>query len=136
MLPAQNELDQGSEGSSGDAVEERAPVFKLEESGCVENKNNFCREDRARGKEKQLGTLGKAATQEVKCPHSILPSSSLNINTLLLKQMPLVDLIHSSDQLNGLELEQTPGDSEGQRSLACCSPWGHKESDTTQQLNK
>ena len=24
-----------------------------------------------------------------------------------------------------------PGDSEGQGSLACCSPWGHKESDTT-----
>ena len=23
--------------------------------------------------------------------------------------------------------EQTPGDSEGQRSLACCSPWGHKQ---------
>ena len=29
------------------------------------------------------------------------------------------------------ELEQTPGDSEGQGSLARCSPWGHKESDTT-----
>ena len=41
VLPAQNELDQGSEGSSGDAVEERAPVFKLEESGCVENKNRI-----------------------------------------------------------------------------------------------
>ena len=27
--------------------------------------------------------------------------------------------------------EQTPGDSEGQGSLACCSPWGHKVSDTT-----
>ena len=26
---------------------------------------------------------------------------------------------------------QTPGDSEGQGSLVCCSPWGHKESDTT-----
>ena len=29
------------------------------------------------------------------------------------------------------EFEQTPGDSEGQRSLACCSPWGGKESDAT-----
>ena len=38
-------------------------------------------------------------------------------------------------QLNGREFEQTPGDSEGQGSLACCSPWGHKESDTTQWLN-
>ena len=27
-------------------------------------------------------------------------------------------------QLNGCELEQTPGDSEGQGSLVCCSPWG------------
>ena len=31
--------------------------------------------------------------------------------------------------------EQTPGDSGGQGSLACCSSWDHKESDTTQQLN-
>ena len=30
------------------------------------------------------------------------------------------------------EFEQIPGDGEGQRSLACCSPWGHKESDTTE----
>ena len=33
------------------------------------------------------------------------------------------------------EFEQTSGDGEGQGSLACCSPWGHKESDMTQQLN-
>ena len=37
--------------------------------------------------------------------------------------------------LNGHEFEQTLGDSEGQGSLACCSPWGHKESDTTERLN-
>ena len=30
------------------------------------------------------------------------------------------------------EFEQTPGDSGGQRSLACCTPWGRKKSDTTQ----
>ena len=35
----------------------------------------------------------------------------------------------------GHEFEQTPGDSEGQGSLACCSPWGGKESDTTERLN-
>jgi len=34
-------------------------------------------------------------------------------------------------QLNGHEFEQTPGDGEGLGSLACYSPWGHKESDTT-----
>ena len=38
-------------------------------------------------------------------------------------------------QLNGHEFEQTAWDSEEQGSLACCSPWGHKESDTTEQLN-
>ena len=31
------------------------------------------------------------------------------------------------NQLNGHECEQTLGDSEGQGSLACCRPWGHKE---------
>ena len=38
-------------------------------------------------------------------------------------------------RLNGPESEQTPGDSEGQRSLACCSSRGCKESDTTGRLN-
>ena len=32
-------------------------------------------------------------------------------------------------QLNGHEFEQSPGDGEGQGSLACCSPQGHEESD-------
>ena len=31
--------------------------------------------------------------------------------------------------LNGHEFEQAPGDGEGEGSLVCCSPWGHKESD-------
>ena len=39
-------------------------------------------------------------------------------------------------RLNRHESEQTPGDGEGQGSLACCSPWGHKESDTTDRLNR
>ena len=34
-------------------------------------------------------------------------------------------------QLSGHEFERTPGDSEGQESLGCYGPWGHKESDTT-----
>ena len=37
-------------------------------------------------------------------------------------------------RLNGLEFEQTLGDSERQGSLVCCSPWGHKESELTQGL--
>ena len=36
--------------------------------------------------------------------------------------------------LNGHEFEQTPGVGEGQRSLAFCRLWGHKESDTTEGL--
>ena len=36
-------------------------------------------------------------------------------------------------QLNGYEFEQTLGDSVGQGSLACCSSWGLKESDVTEQ---
>ena len=37
------------------------------------------------------------------------------------------------DRLNGHEFEQTQGDSEGKGSLECCSPWGCKESDMTEQ---
>ena len=37
--------------------------------------------------------------------------------------------------LKGHEFEQALGDGEGQGSLACCSPWGHKELDMTEQLN-
>ena len=37
--------------------------------------------------------------------------------------------------LNGHEFEQTLWDSEGQGSLVCCRPWGHKQSGTTEWLN-
>ena len=39
-------------------------------------------------------------------------------------------------RVDGHEFEQTPGLGEGQGDLACYSPWSHKESDTTEQLNK
>ena len=35
--------------------------------------------------------------------------------------------------MNGHEFEKTQGDSKRQGNLACCSPWGRKESDTTEQ---
>ena len=38
-------------------------------------------------------------------------------------------------QLDGHEFEQAPGVGDRQGSLACCSPWGRKESDTTERLN-
>ena len=44
------------------------------------------------------------------------------------QRMRWLDGIHG---FNGHESEQTPRDSEGQGSLACCSPWGSKESDMT-----
>ena len=41
------------------------------------------------------------------------------------------DIVGWYHRFNGHELGQTPGDSEGQGVLACCSPWGHKESGMT-----
>ena len=38
-------------------------------------------------------------------------------------------------QLNAHEFEQAPGVGDGQGSLVSCSPWGHKELDTTELLN-
>jgi len=38
-------------------------------------------------------------------------------------------------RLTGHEFQQTPGDGEGQGRMPCCSPWGCKELDMTEQLN-
>ena len=38
-------------------------------------------------------------------------------------------------RLDGHKFEQAPGVGDGQAGLVCCSPWGHKESDTTERLN-
>ena len=45
------------------------------------------------------------------------------------------EMVGSYHRLNGHELEQAPGVGDGQGSLLCCSPWGRKESDMTEQLN-
>ena len=37
-------------------------------------------------------------------------------------------------RLDGHEFEQAPGVGDGQGDLVCCSPWGQKESDTTERL--
>ena len=44
-------------------------------------------------------------------------------------------MVRRHQRLNGQECEQIQGDSDGQGSLVCCSPWGSNESDTTEQLN-
>ena len=45
------------------------------------------------------------------------------------------EMVEWHHRLDGHESEQAPGVGDGQGSLACCSPWGHKESDTTKKLN-
>ena len=45
------------------------------------------------------------------------------------------DMVEWHHRLNGHEFEQAPGDGKGLGSLVCCSPWGHKESNTTEWLN-
>ena len=45
------------------------------------------------------------------------------------------EMVGCHHQLNGLEFEQALEIGGGQGSLACCSPWGCKESDTTERLN-
>ena len=51
------------------------------------------------------------------------------------KGMTEDEMVGWHHHLNGCEFEQAPGDDEGQGSLACCSSWGHKESDITERLN-
>ena len=51
------------------------------------------------------------------------------------KEMTENEMVEWHHQHNGHKFEQTPGDSEGQISHACCSPRGHKEPDTTECLN-
>ena len=50
------------------------------------------------------------------------------------KGMTEDEMVGWHHQLDGHEFEQTPGDGEGQGSLACCSPWGCNEFNTTEQL--
>ena len=45
------------------------------------------------------------------------------------------EMVGWDHRCNGHEFEEAPGVCDGQRGLACCSPWGHKESDTTKRLN-
>ena len=45
------------------------------------------------------------------------------------------EMIGWHHRLNAREFEQASGDGERQESLACCCPWGRKESDMTERLN-
>ena len=50
------------------------------------------------------------------------------------KGMTEDEMVRWHHLLDWHEFEQAPGVGDGQRSLACCSPWGHKESDVTMLL--
>ena len=52
------------------------------------------------------------------------------------KGMTEDEMVGWHHQLDGHEFVQAPEVGDGQGSLACCSPWGCKESDTTEQLNR
>ena len=49
--------------------------------------------------------------------------------------MTVDEMVGRHHQLNGHEFGQAPGVAVGQGALACCSSWGHKELDKTEQLN-
>ena len=51
------------------------------------------------------------------------------------KGMTEDEMVRWHHRLNGPEFSWIPGLGDGQGCLACCSSWGHKESDTTEQLN-
>ena len=51
------------------------------------------------------------------------------------EEMTEDEMVEWHHRLNRHEFEQTPGDGEEQRNLACYSSWGHKVSDMTEQLN-
>ena len=45
------------------------------------------------------------------------------------------EMVGWNNQLDGHEFEYAPGVGDGQGSLTCCSPWGRKDSQLTEQLN-
>ena len=58
-----------------------------------------------------------------------------NSTDMSLSKLMSVELVMPSNHLNRHEFEQALGVGDGQGSLVCYSPWGHKESDTTEQLH-
>ena len=65
----------------------------------------------------------------------LLKSRDITLPTKFHLVNAMVEMVGCHHQLNGHEFGQTPGDSEGQGSLACCSPRGGKPPDMTGRLN-
>ena len=79
------------------------------------------------------------------CLHTVHPTFAPHSESTYLPVSHLFAFSYCSDQmvgrhqgLSGHEFEQTPGDSEGQGSLVCCSPWGcrGRHDLATEQLNQ
>ena len=66
---------------------------------------------------------------------SFVEMKFINNTLYFVGKFKTVGQIQGLDTCIQLEFEQAPGDGEGQGSLVCRSPWGHKESGMTEQLN-
>ena len=89
---------------------------------------------------KALPVLLRASlvAQQLKNPPANAGDMGSTHSSILAWEIPRAtedEIVGWHHQLNGHEFEQTQGDSEGQGRLVCCSPWGHKELDMTEQLN-
>ena len=89
-----------------------------------------------------VSEIQHGSTEKLSFQHQLLLPSPQDfcfgflIATLINKEMTEDKMVGWHHQLDGHDgFEQAPGVSDGQGSLVCCSPWGCKESDTTEQLN-
>ena len=67
-------------------------------------------------------------------PDRYIGSSGESVRILYVTGTTEDEMFGSQHQLHGHEFEQALEDGEGQGGLACCSPWGQKESDVTERL--
>ena len=78
-----------------------------------------------------LTNLTPSLSEQGRTDSSVLAQVS-SITVEVRSELPITNGHH---RLYGHEFEQAPRVVDGQGSLACCSPWGRKESDTTDQMN-
>ena len=84
--------------------------------------------------------LGSIITMALDCSHEIkrcwlLGSKAMTNLDSILKTRDITLLTKAHIIMYGCKSQTIKKTSEGQRNLVCCSPWGRKESDTTEQLN-